>query len=196
MNTEIEVKFCGVDHEVVREKLKSIGGECKSPMQLMRRVVIETSDIHKKGGYMRVREQNGVSTLTYKQFDALSVDGAKEIETTVDDFDAMAAIFRALEPTRYSYQESKREVWHVGDVEVVLDEWPWLKPYIEIEGQSEEALRDVAGKLGFSWDNAVFGDVMVAYRLEYPHLIDKQTVGDLEEVKFGDPLPEMFKLQS
>ncbi len=193
MNTEIEVKFCGVDHDEVRAKLEAAGAVCKSPMGLMRRVVIETAEIHKKGGYLRVREQNGVSTLTYKQFDALSVDGAKEIETTVADFDAMASIFRALEPTRYSYQESKREVWHVGDVEVVLDEWPWLKPYIEIEGQSEDALKSVADKLGLSWDDAVFGDVMVAYRLQYPHLTEKQTVGDLEEVKFGDPLPEMFQ---
>lgn len=193
MNTEIEVKFCGVDHDEVRAKLEAAGSVCKSPMGLMRRVVIETAEIHKKGGYMRVREQNGVSTLTYKQFDALSVDGAKEIETTVADFDAMASIFRALEPTRYSYQESKREVWHLDGVEIVLDEWPWLKPYIEIEGVGEEALKSTAEKLGFSWDDAVFGDVMVAYRLEYPHLTEKQTVGDLEEVKFGDPLPEMFQ---
>lgn len=75
----------------------------------------------------------------------------------------------------------------------MLDEWPWLKPYIEIEGASEEALKAVAEELGFAWGDAVFGDVMVAYRQQYPHLTTDDKIGDLPEVKFGDPLPEMFR---
>lgn len=65
MNTEIEVKFCGVDHDQVREKLKTAGAECASPMQILKRVVISTEQTQKKGAYLRVREQDGVSTLTY-----------------------------------------------------------------------------------------------------------------------------------
>lgn len=48
-------------------------------------------------------------------------------------------------------------------------------------------------KLGLGWDNAVFGDVMAAYRVQYPHLTMKDTVGNLPEVKFGDPLPDLLK---
>jgi hypothetical protein len=47
--------------------------------------------------------------------------------------------------------------------------------------------------LGFSWDKAVFGDVMAAYRAQYPHLTDKDTVGNIAEVKFGNPLPDLLK---
>lgn len=75
----------------------------------------------------------------------------------------------------------------------MLDEWPWLKPYIEIEGPSEEAIRDVATELGFNYAQAKFGDVMVAYRAQYPHLAETDTVGNLPEVKFGAPLPDLFK---
>ena len=77
--------------------------------------------------------------------------------------------------------------------EIVLDEWPWLKPYIEIEGESEAELRTVAVQLGLDWSGAVFGDVMVAYRAQYPYLTEKQTVGRVAEVRFGDPLPDLLR---
>lgn len=92
-----------------------------------------------------------------------------------------------------SIQESRRETWQLGDVEIMLDEWPWLKPYIEIEGPSEEQVRVVATQLGLDWNQAVFGDVMAAYRAEYPHLSEKDTVGNISEVRFSDPVPELLK---
>ena len=40
---------------------------------------------------------------------------------------------------------------------------------------------------------AKFGDVMVTYRAQYPHLTEKDTVGNLPEVKFDAPLPGLLK---
>lgn len=74
----------------------------------------------------------------------------------------------------------------------MLDEWPWLQPYIEIEGNSEEAIKAFADKLGLSWKDAYFGDVMVAYRAQYPQITDAHTVGSIEKVIFGTPFPEEF----
>ncbi len=193
MKTEIEAKFCRVDHESVRQKLREIGAVCESPMRLLRRVVAETSELQSKNAYLRVRDQGDKTALTYKQFDSLSVDGAKEVEVEVSDFDAMAQILQALEPTRYSYQESRREVWKLDGTEIVLDEWPWLDPYIEIEGESRESIESIAIKLGFDWSDAVFGDVMAAYRQQYPQLSERDTVGDLPQVRFDDPLPDMLR---
>lgn len=192
MNIEIEAKFLNVDIEKVRQQLKELGAVCEQPMRLMRRVVIETAELHKKNGYLRVRDEGDRCTLTYKQFDELSINGAKELETTVGNFDTVVALFRQLEPTRYSYQESKRETWKLGEAEVVIDEWPWLKPYIEIEAASEDEVREVAEKIGFKWQNAAFGGIMAAYRAEYPHLSEKDTVGNLAEVRFGADLPDML----
>ena len=92
-----------------------------------------------------------------------------------------------------SSQESRREAWQLGSAEIVLDEWPWLDPYIEIEATDEATVRRVAGELGFDWTAAVFGDVMAAYRAQYPHLSRSGTVGTIEVVKFGDPLPDLLK---
>jgi adenylate cyclase class 2 len=133
--------------------------------------------------------------MTYKQIDSLTLDGVKEIEVTVSDFDQTVALLAAAGLRQGSFQESKRETWQLNDVEIVLDEWPWLKPYIEIEGPSEQKVRDVAVQLDLDWSDALFGDVMVAYRAEYHHLTERDTVGNLAEVRFSDPLPGLLQLK-
>lgn len=196
MKTEIEAKFCHVDIDDVRAKLEKLGAHLELPMRMMRRYTFDNSFMKKgKDAFVRVRDEGDKVTMTYKQFDELSLHGAKEIEITVNDFDDASALLLQIGAgeERHSYQESKRETWQLGDVEVVIDEWPWLKPYIEVEGPSAERVQEVAAQLGFDWSQAVFGDVMAAYRLEYPHLGDRDTVGTLTEVKFGDPLPELLK---
>lgn len=193
MKTEIEVKFLDVDHNEVRKKLEEIGAKLITPMRTMRRVTIDTPAMKVKDAYVRIRDEGTKVTMTYKQFDSLSVDGAKEIELEVSDFQSTIDLLRAAGLPHNSFQESKREAWEFEGVEIVLDEWPWLKPYIEIEGNSEDEIRDMAQKLGFNWNNAVFGDVMVAYRAEYPHLEPNDTIGSIPEAKFGDPLPGLLE---
>lgn len=192
MQTEYEVKFINLDHDEIRLKLKDIGAELEKPMRLMKRVVIETPEMRKKNAFIRVRDEGDKVTLTYKQFDALSVDGAKEYEVTVSDFQATVDLLLAAGFPNQSYQESKRETWILDSVEIVLDEWPWLEPYIEIEGGSESHVREVAAKLGLDWSEAVFGDVMAVYRRQYPHLGARSAISDVAQVRFGDPIPGLL----
>lgn len=164
----------------------------------MKRAILDYPDRRmqeKKWAFIRVRDEGEKTTLTYKQFDKLSVDGAKEIEVVVSDFNDTIGIFTAIGLELKSFQESKRETWKVGDVEIMLDEWPWLDPYIEIEAASEEILKQVAGELDLKWEEAAFGDVMVAYRAQYPYLTEQDTVGTIASVKFGTPLAKEFSLK-
>ncbi|MNX71504.1 CYTH domain protein [compost metagenome] len=193
MNTEIEAKFVNVDHEVIRQLLNEIGATLEHPMRLMKRVTIDSSEMKAKNAFVRVRDQGDKVTLTYKQFDELSVNGAKEIEVTVSNFDETIGLFAAAGLPHGSFQESKRETWKLGSTEIVLDAWPWLNPYIEIEGESEDDVMAIATQLGLNWSDAVFGDVMAAYRVQYPHLGLNDTVGNISEVRFDDPLPELLK---
>lgn len=193
MNTEIEAKFVNVDHAAIRKRLTKIGATLEQPMRLMKRVTIDSPAMKAKNAFVRVRDQGDRITLTYKQFDTLSVTGAKEIEVTVSDFDETIKLFAAVGLPHGSFQESKRETWRLGSTEIVLDIWPWLNPYIEIEGASEDDVKTVATQLELNWTDAVFGDVMAAYRAQYPHLSLHDTVGNIPEVKFNDPLPELLK---
>lgn len=193
MKDEIEAKFVNIDVDVIRSKLKSVGAVLTQPMRDMQRVTIDTPELKKKGAFVRVRNEGDKTTITYKQFNLLSIDGVKEIEVTVDDFDNAVALFRAAGLPYGSLQESRRETWRLGEAEVVIDEWPWLNPYIEIEAPSEALVVSTSEKLGFDWSDAIFGDVMVAYRVQYPHLGLDDTVGNLPEVRFNDPLPDLLK---
>lgn len=196
MDIEIEAKFLNCRHEDIRQKLQSIGAHCEFPMRLMRRAIIDYPDRRLQtsipNSYIRVRDEGNKTTLTYKQFDSLSVDGAREIEVVVDSFLKTVDVFTTVGLEVVSMQESKRETWKYKECEVVLDEWPWLNPYIEIEGESEENLKDLATKLELRWTDAVFGDVMVAYRAQYPHLTVEQTIGKLPEVRFNTLPPAFF----
>lgn len=192
MKTEYEAKFLSINKEDLLNKLKDNGGKLISPMRTMKRIVIDTPELKKRDAFLRVRDEGDKITLTYKQFNATSVDGAKELEVTVGDFDTTVSILKAMDLHHKSFQESRRETWKIGEAEVVIDEWPWLNPYVEIEGPSEEVVKEVATALGFLWENAAFGDVMTAYRNQYPNIPVGLSVGDIKEVRFDAEIPGSF----
>jgi len=195
MKTEIEVKFLHVDFDDIRERLSALGATMTQPMRLMRRALLRTPDMSDplRDGFIRVRDEGDKVTLTYKQFgEKPSLTGAKEIEVVVSDFQATLDIFAQADLASTSFQETRRETWRLGEAEVVLDEWPWVDPYIEIEGGSEELVKATAKDLGFDWNDAVFGSAVQVYQAQYPHS-DAKGIISLPEAKFGAPLPDIFK---
>lgn len=193
MNSEIEAKFLNTNHDEVRKNLTNLGARLEKPLRTMRRVTIDTPDMKSKNAFVRIRDEGDRVVMTYKQFDKFTIDGTKEVEVIVSHFEESIAILAAAGLKHGSYQESKRETWLLNNAEIVLDIWPWLNPYIEIEGPDIKTVKTVAKQLGFLWKDAVFGDVMSAYRAQYPHLGLNDTVGNLAEVKFDNPLPDLFK---
>lgn len=89
MQTEIEAKFLGVNHDAIRSKLKELGAECLQPMTTMKRVNMDYADkrLEKSGGWLRVRDMGNRITLTYKNLESWSLSGVKEIEVNVSDCD-------------------------------------------------------------------------------------------------------------
>jgi adenylate cyclase, class 2 len=197
MTTEIEVKFLNIDHDDIRAKMRGIEATCTKPMRLMKRAIIDYPDRRLQTGesnsFIRVRDEGDVTTLTFKQFDTLSVDGAKEITTTVDSFENTIKILEAAGLEAISIQESMRETWEFRGCSIELDIWPWLNPYIEIEGPDTSTLEHLSLLLNLDWNDAVFGDVMVAYRAQYPHLKEHETVGSLPGVRFNTEPPAFLK---
>jgi len=192
MITEIEVKFVDVDIKDVRNRLQKAGAKLEHPMRLMRRVLIEEEHHKAERSFIRVRDEGDKTTITYKKrVGEDSLTSAKEIETTVGSFDVMVELFTAAGWDYTTYQESKRETWQYKDVEVVIDEWPWIKPYIEIEGPTEDSVRSAAKDLNFDWNTAMFGSVDVIYRRDYPNMSVRGII-DIKEGHFGNPVPEEF----
>jgi len=195
MKQETEAKFLHINIEDIRHRLTAIGAKCIQPMRLMQRAIIDHPDMrlqHEKDAYIRVRDEGNKVTLTYKQFTSLELGGALELETNVEDFETTVQIFEAAGLKTKSFQQSKRETWTIDNTEVVIDEWPWLDPYIEIEAGDVDSIKQVASKLGLDWSLAAFGDVMVAYRAQYPHIQASYGIGLLPKVMFNTPVPDIF----
>lgn len=193
MKTEIEVKFLNINLEVMREKLESIGAVCDQPMQTMRRVIFDTPEMRGNHAFVRVRDEGHRITMTYKQFDEMSLTGAKEIELHVNSYEDALLFVEAAGAKIKSSQEARRELWHVDDAEIVLDEWPWLNPYMEIEAPSEQSVRKAAAALGLRWDDAAFGDINIAFRQQYPHMKEDDAIYNLHDIRFDLPLPKMLE---
>lgn len=193
MKKEIEAKFLQISIDEIREKLIKLNAALQTPMRLMRRVMIKTPEMYKNDSFLRVRDEGNKITITYKQFEKQSVDGCNEIEVNISHFDDMIALLKHIGLSFITYQESKRECWTLDNVEIVIDEWPWVKPYIELESETEEELRCVAQKLNLNWDDAVFGSVMRAYEAEYPIMKEQNIlISDIPEVKFNQKIPELL----
>lgn len=196
MKSEIEVKFINVDLEDIRARLKDVGASLEHPMRLMKRVVIEQPHHQKENSFVRIRDEGDKTTLTFKRRsvpdEETTIDSTYELETTVGDFDTTVQIFTEAGWDYETYQENKRETWQYEDTEIVIDLWPWLRPTIEIEADSEEKVRSMAKKLGFNWEDAVFGSIDVIYHREYPKM-SSNGIFAIKEVRFDDPLPKEFE---
>lgn len=196
MKTEIEVKFADVDVNAIRHALKAAGAVCEQPMRLMKRALIEEPHHEKDHSFIRVRDEGNKITLTFKRradAAASKIDSVKELEVEVSDFDKTVELFKEAGWQYKTFQESKRETWTLDNTEVVIDEWPWLKPYIEIEGENEQVIQAVAKKLGLSWSEVIFGHIDALYERQYEFQDGIRGVIDLPEVRFSDPLPVLFK---
>lgn len=165
MHTEFEVKFLGVDPTKLEEKIIKLWGIKISPMTPMRRVTF--FDPHQKlWSFFRVRDEGSKITMTYKKIVSNSIDWVKEINLTIDDFDAGVAMLLQTWLEQKVYQESRRAVFDLNECEIVVDEWPWLRPLCEIEWPSIDVVTATAQLLWFDMSNSYAGTIDVVYELE------------------------------
>lgn len=194
MQTEIEAKFLAIDVNAVREALKREGATLVHEECLMRRKTFDAVDgrLRKIGGWVRVRDEGDKITLAYKQLNDRTLHGTKEISLDVSSFDTMCDFLLATGFAMKSYQETRRERWELDSVEVTIDTWPWIKPFVEIEGESEDALRKAAKTLGFDWKDALHGSVENAYMAEYD--VTEEEIDSWETITFT-PMPEWLEIK-
>lgn len=185
MKTEIEAKFLDIDPAAIREKLKALGGKLTYPETLIKQKVFDFPDLRldKNSAWLRLREENGAVILTLKQWQEEGVHGMKEAETQVGSFSETERILHEVGMVVKSTQEKKRELWELDGVELMIDTWPWVPTFIEIEGSSEGAVKAVAAKLGFDWKNAQYGGAARIYKYYFD--IEYEQIDRCPEVLFS-----------
>ena len=203
MAEEIEVKFLDINHNDIRSKLKKLGAVQTHKRTLHKRKVYDYADgsLEKKGGWVRLRDEGDKITLTYKQNDTDQngrVIKTHENEVIVSSYSEADALLQSIGLMEKSDQENYREVWRVSIdgsiVDIMLDEWPFVKPFVELElvEGSRNALKELAEQLGLRFEDAQEGSVIPVYMSEYN--VTAQDIRDYRgPMLFNQPRPDFLK---
>lgn len=159
---EIEVKFLGVDKDKIEKDLKDLGAVFvgKFDYRLKPYDFPGLTMSKEKNAWVRLRDEGNRVTLSYKERlgvgeNPLKDKGMKEIEVEVSDFDETSKLLEAIGLLPKVYEERKRTRYILNNIECDIDEWPLIPPYIELEGDTIEGIKEVSDKLGFEWEDHV-----------------------------------------
>jgi len=168
MDIEYEATYININKNEIRDRLKKAGATLVKPEFLQKRNVFELPSGHEiTGGWLRVRDEQDKITMSLKVVDGDKIEDQKEICLKIDNFGEGVKFLEAIGCQPKAYQESRRELWILDDVEITIDEWPFLEPYVEVEGKSEEKVKEVSAKLNFDYNTALFCSVDVLYNQKY-----------------------------
>ena len=108
--------------------------------------------------WIRLRTTKGKTTLTIKEIfsqeDEYPIDKLNEVEFEVGDFDAADKFLRELDFYCDSHQEKRRIQFKLDGMEIVIDHWPMIAPYVEIEGEEPDKIYELVEKLGYNKQDA------------------------------------------
>lgn len=166
MQTEYEVKILDVNVEEIKKKLKEIGAK-RVVERMMRRYVydIEMDETRKDcSKWIRLRNDGERTTLTLKEIHNDNIDGTKEIEFGVSNFEKTHQFIENIGFPHTAYQENKRISYILDDVEIEIDSWPMIPTYLEIEGKSPDAVQKVVELLDFEMSQTTTIGVRKVYQ--------------------------------
>ncbi len=168
MYIEFEATFTDITKADARARLKKAGAKLVRAEYLQKRAVFNLPKGHEiKGGWLRVRDEGNKITMSLKIVDGDKIENQKETQLTVNSFEEAVTLLESIGCMKKAYQESKRELWELDNTEITIDKWPFLEPFVEIEGKSEEQVKKVAEKLGFDYTKAKFCAVDTLYSEKY-----------------------------
>lgn len=177
MNIEYEARVLEINKEELISKLEELGAKCTGDWY-QKRYVYNTIPVC-DGKWLRLRTNGTTTTLTYKSVEKTTVDGTKELEIVVDDFEKTNELLEVAGIKHKGYQENKRIQYVLDGVEIDIDSWPMIPTYVEIEGKSEQEVKETIEKLGLQNLKVTTLDVQSVYEQIYG--ID---ISQYEELKF------------
>lgn len=176
---EFEFQILNIKKRRFREKLKELGGRCVHERMKLKRCVYDLCN-NPDLGFVRVRSEPGGVTMTSKLYH--NKNFPEEFELSIkDSFEEGQKFLESLQLKMRAYQETYREKWTLpinGVREVTIDLWPGLPPYAEVDCESEDVMKDLIQKLGYSRKRIAFGPSALKYEKYYgidPDVINKHT---------------------
>ena len=151
------MKYLDIDPQGVQSRLADLGA-VKTSDGLIRQKVYDYPDsrLNKEGAWVRIRDHRGKVTLAFKKRLGIregkkgNDKGMEEVEVEVSDFEKTAMIFEGIGMKLKFYREKRRETYETDGVEIAIDYWPLIPPYLEIEGHGWKELNNMARDLGLN----------------------------------------------
>ena len=103
--------------------------------------------------WIRLRQTGEEVTLAIKK--VVENSEGYELEIDVPDIETGKSLLEDLGYFFQRHQTKMRIAYDYKDTEIVIDKWPFLSPYIEIEGNTKEGIYEVVKDLGFNEEDAV-----------------------------------------
>ncbi len=154
----------------LRKQLKKLGAKL---IFKERKYIRKTFDLPKgveideEGSkWIRLRTDGTTATLTLK-ISTSKINNIKEIDILVDDFEKASEFLKMTGFTQRNLQENFRERWTLNGVEIDIDTWPLIDPYVEIEGHNEDEVKKTFKLLKFDYSKAYVGSSDIVYKEEY-----------------------------
>lgn len=145
MHTEYEVRVLEINSEEIIKKLEELGAVKQGDWN-QKRYVYDLKPA-RDGEWIRLRTNGEITTLTYKNVYKNSIDGTKETEIIVNDFEETNQFLNCIGFKSRSYQENKRIQYKLDGIEIDIDTWPMIPTYLELEGNSTEEVNKMLKKL-------------------------------------------------
>ncbi|MFA7302772.1 MAG: CYTH domain-containing protein [Candidatus Paceibacterota bacterium] len=152
MAHEIETKVLDIDAESVAATLASLGAEKTQDTRLV------VDWYHEKGTkegedpwFLRIRSNSeGKHEVTWKAKSEVlgTARKHKEINFHIKEPEKLADLFEELGLEAYAHQEKGRVSFEYKDWHFDIDQYPGMPAYLEIEGVSEEHVKEGVALLG------------------------------------------------
>ena len=163
MENEFEIRVLDIDVKETERKLLEIGA-IKEGKFFQKRKLYNFHEEY-RGRFIRLRTNGTKTTLTIKDKSAKKEIGSvKELEIEVSDFEKTNEIMNMLGYEHSMYQENKRTIYRLGDVEFDIDTWPMIPTYLEIEGKNKEQVEEMIKKLDIDKDKLSLDKVSEIYK--------------------------------
>lgn len=147
---EIELKVLNINKNQVLGTLRGLKAKREMQPTLITELAFRRNS--KQPFLLRLRKKGDVSELTYKKKIHSKKSRFKieeEIETEVGDFNETKKILEQIGFKVFRHRQKIREEFECRGVEVEIDTYPGVKPYMELEGSPKNITR-LLKKLGYS----------------------------------------------
>ena len=140
MNTEYEIRVIDIDKEYIIKRLEELGA--KKIGEFNQKRYVYDMKPKKDSQWIRLRTDGYKTTLTYKNVINNTIDGTKELEIEVSDFNNTNKLLEIMGYINKGYQENNRIKYELNNIEIDIDTWPMIPTYLEIEGKNEQEIMD------------------------------------------------------